>query len=282
MFLSGIADEAGKSIEVQIKAHQELGWSHIEIRNVEGTNLVDLGDGEFADVYDKVVMAGMTVSCFASQLCNWARKISHPFEADQEELKRAIPRLQRFGCKFIRCMSYPNDERPEPEWRKEVFRRLHELVKVAEDGGVVLLHENCDGWGGLSPENTLALLGEMNSPHFRLVYDTGNPLWHGLDPGEFYRKVKDAIAYVHIKDGRRKPGGEAEAAYCGEGEGKVAEVISDLLASGYRGGFSIEPHLASVIHEGKEGDSEVAYKVYVEYGRRLAQLVKTAAGNRAS
>ena len=30
MFLTGIADESGKDIHTQIKAHKELGWDKIE------------------------------------------------------------------------------------------------------------------------------------------------------------------------------------------------------------------------------------------------------------
>ena len=33
--LTGIADEAGASLDVQIKAHKELGWDSIECRGVE-------------------------------------------------------------------------------------------------------------------------------------------------------------------------------------------------------------------------------------------------------
>ena len=41
MFFSGIADEAGKDINMQIKAHKELGWSFIEMRNVGDKNFID-------------------------------------------------------------------------------------------------------------------------------------------------------------------------------------------------------------------------------------------------
>ena len=47
MKLSGIADEAGQPIDVQITAHKELGWNDIEIRNVDGTNLTDVSDEKF-------------------------------------------------------------------------------------------------------------------------------------------------------------------------------------------------------------------------------------------
>jgi hypothetical protein len=35
MYLSGIADEAGASIDTQIRATKELGWKYIEARSVE-------------------------------------------------------------------------------------------------------------------------------------------------------------------------------------------------------------------------------------------------------
>ena len=55
--------------------------------------------------------------------------------------------------------------------------------------------------------------------------------------------------------------------------GRVRDVVRDLLKRGYRGGFSIEPHLAAVVHEGKEA-AQGAYEVYVEYGRRFMKLIE--------
>ena len=153
MFLAGIADEAGKSIEKQIQAHQELGWKHIEVRNVDGKNLTDVDDVKFNEIAEKLEKAGMNVCSFGSQIANWARKISGDFNLDVEELKRAIPRMQRLHTKYIRIMSYPNDNWDESKWRAEVMRRLKELTKMAEDGGVLLAHENCRGWGGQGGEN---------------------------------------------------------------------------------------------------------------------------------
>ena len=44
MFYSGIADEGAEDLAGQIRAHQELGWKHVEIRNLSGTNLTDITD----------------------------------------------------------------------------------------------------------------------------------------------------------------------------------------------------------------------------------------------
>ncbi len=274
MYFTGIADEAGDDIGTQIKAHKELGWHHIELRNISGVGVADLSDRAFDEVADRLGEAGLGISCFASQLCNWSRPITKHPDIDRHELARAIPRMQRAGCQFIRIMSYRNAGWPEDEWRAEVIARIGVLAAMAEDGGVTLVHENCDGWAGLGAEQSLELLEEVNSPALKLLWDTGNPVPHGQDPWEYYGAVKEHVVYVHIKDAVQEDG-KTVYTYPGEGDARVADVLKDLIGRGYRGGMSIEPHLAAVVHEGKAASAaESAYERYVEYGRRLMKLVE--------
>lgn len=276
MFLSGIADEAGKNIERQIKAHKELGWNHIEVRNVDGKNLTDVDEAKFEQISEKLDEAKIQVCCFASQLANWARKISGDFNLDIEELKRAIPRMHRLDTKYIRIMSYPNDNWNDRDWRKQVMTRLKELARIAEDGGVVLVHENCNGWGGQDPEKALDIIETVNSPHLRFLLDTGNKPHREGTPWDISQKIKDYIAHVHIKDWGRE-GKKFVFVFPGEGDCQVGKIIKDLLSSGYKGGFSIEPHMASIIHLGKKAeDPEAVYRLYLEYGRKAQALVEEA------
>lgn len=278
MFFSGIADEAATSIDRQIEAHRQLGWRHIELRLIGGANVVDLNESEFDRVAGQVENAGLQVSCFAARLANWSRPIGTDFAVDREELERNIPRMQRLGTRFIRCMSYPNSDPPlaRPEWRTRVIDRMKQLAAIAEDGGVVLVHENCDGWGGEGPRETMELLAEVGSPALKLVFDTGNPIAHGQDAWEYYTGVRDEIVYVHIKDYERHGDGTEVACFPGEGKAHVREIVADLLARGYDGGFSIEPHITSVVHLDKAAeDPELAFETYLEYGRRLESLVRS-------
>jgi sugar phosphate isomerase/epimerase len=285
MFPSGISDEAGKDIQTQIRAHRELGWNHIELRLVDGTNITQIDDRAFGTIADTLDAAGLRVSCFGSAIANWARPITSDERIDRDDLKRAIPRMKRMKCPFIRVMSYPNNPDaplPEREWRREAIRRMRYLAGMAEDGGVTLVHENCSGWGGQSAENSTILLGEVASPALRLVFDTGNPVDYNQDGWEYYRAVLPDIVYVHVKDGRRV-NGAIEYVYCGEGEGYVREILADLAERGYDGGVSIEPHLAAVIHTGKAADSAAQlYDSYIEYGRRLAAIVDAVTSSRVS
>lgn len=277
MYFTGISDEAGQPIDIQIRAHKELGWTHMELRSVDNVNFTQVPDTVFEEIQGKLAAAGMRVSCFASAIANWARPITTDAQVDIDDLARAIPRMHALGTRFIRVMSYPNDkDHPVPEnvWRDEAIRRMRVLARMAEDGGVTLVHENCSGWGGLSAENSNILLGEVKSPALKVVFDTGNPVTYGQDAWDYYEKVYDSIVYVHIKDAK-KVNGEDHYCFCGDGDGCVPRVIGDLLARGYDGGFSIEPHLAAIIHTGQTADSsERLYQSYTEYGRRLMQIVE--------
>jgi len=278
MFLSGIADEAGESIEKQIMAHKELGWHYIEIRGVDKKNLTDVSDAVFEKVYEKVEEGGMKVSCFASQIANWSRKISGDFSIDVEELKRAIPRMHCLKTKFIRIMSYANDNYSDMDWRNEAVKRLRKLAKIAEDNDIILAHENCAGWGGLGPNQALDIIEAVDSPAFRFLIDTGNKPHLEGSAYDIFRKIKKYVVYCHIKDYKGEKGDDFT--FPGEGDCNLPEIITELLRSGYKGGFSIEPHMASVIHLGKEmEDKEAAYNLYIEYGKRFNKLMEKISEN---
>src|SRR5437763_17101358 len=100
MYLSGIADEAGANIEVQIQATKELGWQFNEARNVEvegypKANLHDIPEKAFEIVVEKLGRAGVKINCFGSTIGNWSKRIEDPFEITLAEVKRAIPRMQQ-------------------------------------------------------------------------------------------------------------------------------------------------------------------------------------------
>jgi sugar phosphate isomerase/epimerase len=301
MYYTGFADEAGDSIDVQIKATRELGWLFIESRSVDGVNLTNITDEKFDQVCEKLAAADVRINCLGSAVANWSRdpRREEDFEHSVEELRRAIPRMQRLGAKMIRGMSFAvvQDGEPDsPELEAIIFDKVRHLVRMCEEAGILYLHENCMNYGGLSHEHTLRLLDNVRSPHLKLVFDTGNPVFTDRRLGrkpyrkqsswEFYAHVREWIHYVHIKDGRyiRESDGifpEVEYTFPGEGDGDVARIVRDLLQTGYDGGFSIEPHLAVVYHDDStQPADEVRYSNYVEYGRRFMRLVESVTENR--
>jgi sugar phosphate isomerase/epimerase len=282
MRCTGFADEVSVDIEQQISALQALGWSGIEIRLVgKGRNFDDVTDSEFEVIREKLDRAGVQIVAYGSQIANWSRRISGSFEVDVAELRQIMPRMRKTGTQIVRIMSYPNDGWAERDWRAEVVRRLRELSRMAEANGIILGHENCDGWGGKGPEATLACIAEVGSPALKLIFDTGNPVAYGQDGWAYYRAVREHIVHVHIKDyvkDASAPGGY-RAVFPGQGDGRVRDIVADLRRTGYDGWYSMEPHIVSVVHEGRDasGNEERARDVFLQYGKTFEDLYHHAA-----
>lgn len=274
---TGFADEAGKTLEEQIAVTRELGWASIEMRQCSGKHFCDLTDDEFNKAWETLQKSGIGIAGFGSQIANWARPIGTDFQVDVAELRRNIPRMRRTGARIIRCMSYPNDKPPRPmsEWKKEVFCRMKELAKIAADGGVILGHENCNGYGGEGPAECLELLAAVENPAFQLIFDTGNPPHGGGSLWDFYDKVKEHVVHVHVK-ASKIVGGKSQMCYPDEdGENVPGRVFKHLSDRGYDGWISIEPHMAAQIHAGKNVDNvKQAAAIYIEYGRRVMKLAR--------
>ena len=279
--LTGIADEGAGTITEQIALHQSFGWKSIELRTVGGENVCEMDDTSFNALAAALEEADFTVVAFASGIANWSRSVLDDFERDLADLRRAAPRMHRLGAPFIRIMSYISGDADEAAWAKESLRRIRELVRIAAGEGVVLLLENCDGWASETPGNFARLLQEIPDSALCVVFDPGNPLAHGQEPEkvwQFYKAAKERIAHFHIKDCYRNSRGEIVHCFMGDGQCEVLPIIQDLEQSGYRGCYSIEPHITVQIHKGdveKEGFNGMA-ESYREYARRAMKLLLTS------
>lgn len=295
MYLTGFADEAAERIDGQIRAIKALGWSHIELRSVNGKNITDISDAEFEEVAGKLSANNISVNAFGSTIANWGKSILEPMDKDLEEAGRAIPRMKALGTKYLRIMSYGvlRDREPDDQMLEERVRRLRIILDLFDREGLQALHENCANYGGMGWQFTRRLIDEL--PDLRLIFDTANPAttldrskpkpWPTQSAWEFYRELKDFIVHVHIKDGRfiaDNPGSifeDAEYVWPGEGDADVKRIVADLIQNGYEGGLSIEPHLSVVFHDASvQASEEARFESFVEYGRRFEALLQEIEG----
>ena len=289
MYLTGFADEAADSLSDQIEITKNLGWENIESRNIDGVNIHDIPEERFDLVCGELEDRGVKINCFGSTVSNWGVQITDPFEGTLEKVGRAIPRMQRLGTGLIRMMSYarlmnPDGTLAEDQMEEERFKRLRIITDLFLDAGITPVHENCMNYGGMGWSYTLKML--KNVPGLKLVFDTGNPVanidYSALPDNkmqsswEFYQKVKEHIAYIHIKDGiYNESKNDLDYCYPGEGDGYVRRIVKDLLSSGYDGGISMEPHMAVVFHDKNvAADASFRRDNYLEYGRRFMKLLE--------
>ena len=286
--ISGFTDEVSDDLDVQINALKELGWNHIDLRTVDGKNVSTLNDEEFARVHRKLEENGITIACFGSTVANWGREVNSDLERDLEELRTSIRHMQTAGVKYIRIMSYKVSE-PEPlgtPMEEQVISSIRQIAEIAEDNGVVCLHENCQTWGGQSHEHSLRLLEAVDSPALRLVYDTGNPVSmkdvRGIDPYYyqdsylFFEQVREFVDYIHIKDAVVE-NDEPRYVFPAEGGGRVREILKSLAEERPGLPISIEPHVAVVFHDPSvKAPLEERWSSFIDYGRQAVHVAEEA------
>jgi sugar phosphate isomerase/epimerase len=274
--LAGIGDEAAPDLDGQVAAHRELGWSHIELRTIDGTQIADMPLDAVSAVAERLHSEGLQVVGVSSGIGAWGRTTSTPLEVDERELEALAPRAAALGCSRLRVMSFLQEDVDDDGWRAESRRRLRELARRAEQLGLTLLHENCAGYGGRGPHESLELMADVDSPALRLLFDTGNGLSYGYDSLDFLRPTLEWTDHVHVKDAIRR-GDDVEYVAPGEGEGQVADCLALLLSNGYRGGFTIEPHMHVAPHRGERVAGEGATASFVRCGRALERLMERQA-----
>jgi sugar phosphate isomerase/epimerase len=282
---TGIADEGGESLAAQLDCHRALGWNMLELRSIDGLPLARLGRQQLDAACAAIADAGFTVPVLDSQIGNWRSDITDAFAADVEELALLARLARPLGSRLVRIMSYPN-QRPDEAlddaaWQREVFRRLGLLTRQAADQGLVLVHENCSGWGGQTLAHTLRLLDAVDHPSLQLLFDLGNGPAYGYEAGAWLAQVWPRVVHVHVKDALRDAAGQVRYTFPGEGSCGVREGMAFLHARGYAGLWSIEPHLALIPHlQAERGEPRA--DAYLAYARSAMALFEQVCAAHAS
>lgn len=239
--LSGFGDEIDDDPIVQIAVLQALGANHIEVRSAWGTNIVDLSDEQLARLKDLLTEKDMKVSAIASPIGKV--DVSLPVDHEVERLRRAVNAANVLGAKYIRIFSfYYGESVPVESIRDDVIERMRALAAIAEDAGVVLLHENEKDIFGDVPDRVLDIIETVNSPALKVAWDAANFVQVGVKPfDEGYEKLRPHLEYLQVKDALFSNGHVVPA---GEGDGDLLRTVEALKADGYSGFASLEPHLA--------------------------------------
>lgn len=241
--LTGFADEIANELEVQVASIKKLGMSHIEMRGVDGNNLIYHTNEKVKYIKDYLDSNGVKLSALGSPLGKIG--IDDDFEAHFEEFKRAVEICHMVDTLNIRMFSYyiPSDK-PVSEYEGKVFDRTGRFVDYAKANGVVLLHENEKGIYGEKAAECKKLMDTFYGDNFKAIFDFANFVQAKDDTLEGYKLLKPYIAYIHIKDALWDGG---EVVPVGKGDGNVKEILDDLHKSGFDGYLSIEPHLSDFI-----------------------------------
>lgn len=231
------SDEAGAKVDHQIAALGRNGLLGSELRNVDGTNIVDLTAVQARELRKKLDDAGQIAWSIGSPI----GKIDiddEDFGAHVDRLKNGLEVAGILDAKNLRMFSFFMPQGKDPAlYRSKVMDRMAVLLETAEGSGVRLCHENEKGIYGDIASRCLDI--HQAFPALSGVFDPCNFIQCGQDTPEAWKLLKPYIHYMHIKDGLA----DGSVVPAGHGIGHLREIVSDFIASGGCD-FSIEPHLA--------------------------------------
>ena len=246
--LSAFADEISADLNEQVDVLKSEGISHIELRSVWGTNVLDLSKPQIIDIQRTLQQHNIQVAALGSPIGKVA--IDSNLDQHLERFERAILAAKAFDTPYIRLFSFyaPSQslnthQASDPaQYREQVLTILKTMTRSAGEENVILLHENEKDIYGDTIARNVDLLESINDEHFRSVLDPANYLQCQQEPyPAAYEATQKWLAYVHVKDVRA----DGTLAVAGDGQSRWPELLQRLRSDGYDGILALEPHLAA-------------------------------------
>lgn len=273
--LSAFADEVSVHFEEQLKFLQNEGVDYIELRFVNGKNILDLDKKEIIETDKLLSHYNIKVSAIASPIGKV--KVTEPFQPHLDKFKHAVDLAYYFDTKLIRIFSYyPPDSEIHGtiyDYRNIVMERMNVKAELLKDTVIIMAHENESHIYGHNAENCVDIVTTTNSPNLKLAYDPANFVWGESITNNVelcWPLMKPYTSHIHIKDW--KLGSKDVGCQPGEGDGQIERLIQELGKMNYDGFITMEPHLN---HGGQFG-GETTPEQFSEAIRRTKEFCKEA------
>ena len=243
--LSGFADEVSINFDEQLKFLSSINMKQIEIRFVDGENIVHASREKLQLIRTKLHESGIDVSAIASPIGKI--KIDEAFEPHLEMFKRAVEIASFLDTKLIRVFSYYAPENGKiDDYRDAVMERMSKKAEILAGTDLMMAHENESDVFGYNATNCVDIIKTVNSQNLTLVYDPANFVWGSNITNNVeicWPVMKPYVSHIHIKDW--KLGSNDTGSLPGEGDAQIELLIKELAGINYTGFVSLEPHMAS-------------------------------------
>jgi sugar phosphate isomerase/epimerase len=236
--LSAFGDEIAPELALQIDAlrHHEIRW--IDIRSIDGINVLKLSPAQRDDARNALNRAEIHVSTIGSPV----NKVTLTQGSAQEELDKlgmAFEAAKAFGTRKVRIFS-PEASDLDAD-TDAVCAWMQPQIDLAANENMVLLHENDAKFFGAYATGARRLFDRFGGPSFRAVYDFSNDVLLGQRASRHWLPwIVEHLDSLHIKDAIEA---ERRIVPAGEGDGEMVMVFRVLNSARWEGMLALEPHL---------------------------------------
>jgi sugar phosphate isomerase/epimerase len=251
--LGVLTDEVSNHFTEALEWCARRGLRHVEIRSVEGTNIVDLPPAEAGRLSGEIRKRGFSVAALATPLFKCALDPSRKtasgdlFGAREESVEAHFSRLpgafriaRELGTRSLRIFSFWRELEPR-RFMADVARQLRRAAETAEREGMELLLENETACNGGYADEVAEIIERVDSPALRVLWDPGNETFGGrVAFPDGYGRVMDFVAHVHLKDVTFDGEGKPRCVPIGSGRTDLKGQIAALERNGYGGVYTVE------------------------------------------
>jgi sugar phosphate isomerase/epimerase len=226
------------SINMIISKALEYGYEGIEWRGgPQGHVQPTMPAREKAVLRKMSVDAGLT----ALAITTYTSFVSYLVEERQsnvDELRRYADLAAEVDAAYVRAFlgELPEGRNIDSSTYENISDCLSIAAEYAASVGVKIAVEPHDNF---TRSSVIFPIFDQSHPDLRVIWDLGNTFAVGEDPVEGFELLRDRLAYVQVKDGKRH---DSTWQLCSLGHGHVplAQAFELLLGYGYEGAFSVE------------------------------------------
>lgn len=230
--ITAFGDEIAPDLATQLRVLRRHRVVGLDLRSVDGKNVLALSDAEVDAVGKAVSEAGLRVQCVGSPV-NKAVLSEEAREAEGRKLDRAIEVARRLGVRRIRIFT------PESEDGDAVMAWMEDQLQKAECADVLLLVENDARSWSAYPQNAKRLFRDFAGPNLMAAFDFANAHLLGTTVEEWFPWIVPYLDTLHIKDAK-----DGEVVAAGEGDAGIALTLKALWDDHWSGPLTLEPRLA--------------------------------------
>lgn len=252
--LGVITDEVSSNFLEALDWAVNQGLKHVELRVVDGVNVLKLEDEKIQFIRKEVERRGLFISAIASPIFKCALDSNRPvadgdrFGQEEEDVKahfeklhRAIDIAKMLDTKIIRIFSFWREKEPK-QFDAEIVAYLKQAAKIADAQNIQLLLENENSCNGGLTEEVVSLVEKVGSPSLQALWDPGNEQFVGSSVfPDSYRLVRRLMKHVHLKDAKWDVN-KKRAVPIGSGVVPYLDIFNALKEDHYDGLFTLETH----------------------------------------
>lgn len=123
------------------------------------------------------------------------------FDREMEALPRSLDLAARLDCPTLIIFGFERFDGEGDDLRPRVVEAFRTITEAVAGAGMTVIVENEPKFWVDLPEESAALVRDVDHPAFRLNWDPANLQWGGVEPTyEGFQAVRPYLGGLHVKD----------------------------------------------------------------------------------